>query len=173
MFCCGLGDINTVAQTIQKVEGYYPGSLSYRLNNPGNLTYAGQAGATPVQVCNPTCHNFASFPTYDQGYQALQNQIQLDASRGLTIAQFTAKYAPAADQNDPASYASTIANASGLSVSDPLSAALLDSSASGAEPLTDTATSDLSGLSVLSSIPTPVILIGGLAAGLLLFAAVR
>jgi hypothetical protein len=114
----GLGDINTVAQTIQTVEGYYPGPVSYTNNNPGNLKYAGQAGAT--QGAN----GFAVFSTYDAGYQALVNQINLDASRGQTIAQFTSIYAPAADNNNPTSYAATIANATGLSVNDPLSEAI-------------------------------------------------
>ncbi len=123
-----IGDIQSVAGTIQRIEGWFPGSLSYRLNNPGNLTYAGQPGATPVQVCNPTCHTFAQFPDYQSGYQALLNQINLDASRGLSIASFTSKYAPAQDSNDPASYAAAIAAAEGLSVSDPLAAALADAS---------------------------------------------
>jgi hypothetical protein len=114
----GLGDINTVAQTIQQVEGYYPGSVSYTNNNPGNLKYAGQAGATLG------ANGFAVFPSYDAGYQALVNQINLDASRGQTIAQFTSIYAPAADNNNPTSYAQTIANAAGLSVNDPLSEAI-------------------------------------------------
>jgi hypothetical protein len=114
----GLGDINTVAQTIQQVEGYYPGSVSYTNNNPGNLKYAGQPGATLG------ANGFAVFPNYDAGYQALLNQINLDASRGQTIAQFTSIYAPAADNNNPTSYAQTIANAAGLSVNDPLSEAI-------------------------------------------------
>jgi hypothetical protein len=126
----GLGDINTVAATIQQVEGYLPpnspscnppcpnGSLAYQNNNPGNLRYAGQAGAVPG------AGGFAAFPSYDAGYQALLNQINLNASSGMTIAQFTAQYAPASDGNDPAGYAAMIANAAGVSVNDPLSAAI-------------------------------------------------
>jgi hypothetical protein len=115
----GLGDINTVAQTIQQVEGWTPGSVSQRNNNPGNLKCAGQPG---LVGCDSS--NFAIFPDYATGYQALENQISLDASRGLTIAQFTQKYAPASDANNPSSYAATIANAAGVTVNDPLSAAL-------------------------------------------------
>lgn len=112
---------SVVADTIQKIEGYYPGSLSYRLNNPGNLTYAGQPGAIPVTVGT---HTWASFPTYDQGYAALEHQIALDAGRGETIQQFVNKYAPASDANNPTSYAAQLAAATGLSVYDPLSDAL-------------------------------------------------
>lgn len=59
------------------------------------------------------------------------NQINLDASRGYTILQFTTKYLggdPAnpgtAPGGDPVGYATNIASATGLSVNDPLSAAI-------------------------------------------------
>ena len=120
--CPRLGDLSTVAQTIQQIEGWFPGSVSYRNNNPGNLKYAGQPGAIGQDAAG-----FAIFSSYDAGLQALNNQITLDASRGESISDFTAKYAPAADQNNPTSYAAQIASATGLSVSDPLSAALSDS----------------------------------------------
>jgi hypothetical protein len=115
----GLGDLSTVANTIQTIEGWFPGSVSYRNNNPGNLKFAGQAGATGADS-----NGFAIFPDYQTGLAALDNQITLDASRGLTISAFTQKYAPASDSNDPTSYAAQIANASGLSVNDPLSLAV-------------------------------------------------
>jgi hypothetical protein len=118
----GLGAISsqysTVADAVVRQEGY--NSTLAPLNNPGNLIYAGQTGATPVTVGGTT---WASFPTYDAGYQALLNQIALDASRGLTISQFTAKYAPAASGNDPVTYAANIAAATGLSPNSLLSAA--------------------------------------------------
>ncbi len=89
----GLGQsssgLATIAATIQQVEGYYPGSLAYQNNNPGNLIYVGQAGATLG------AGGFAAFPSYDAGYQALLNQIQNYANRGLTIDQMMAIYAPA------------------------------------------------------------------------------
>ena len=110
----GLGSFDTVAQTIQTVEGWFPGSLSQRNNNPGNLRPAGQPGCTPVG-------GFCQFPSYQAGYQALLDQISLDASRGETIGQFLSKYAPAQDSNDPESYAATVAAATGRSVSDLLS----------------------------------------------------
>jgi hypothetical protein len=119
------GLFDTVASTIQTVEGWFPGSVSYRLNNPGNLLYAGQPGAVPHPITSSdgTVHVFAEFPTVEAGQAALDNQIALDASRGLSIAQFAQKYAPAQDSNDPASYAAQIAANAGLTVNDPLSAA--------------------------------------------------
>lgn len=109
---------STVASTIQTIEGWFAGSVSQRNNNPGNLKYAGQPGAIGADASG-----FAIFTSVDAGQQALQNQIALDASRGLTIGQFASKYAPAQDGNDPASYAAQLAAATGLSVTDPLSAA--------------------------------------------------
>lgn len=109
------------ASLIQTIEGYFPGSVSYANNNPGNLKYVGQAGAT-----GQDSRGFAIFPTYDAGFAALENQVAYDANHGLTIAQFTAKYAPASDGNNPTSYANTIANTFGLSPSDPLTATASD-----------------------------------------------
>lgn len=126
-----LGDFSSVASTIQTIEGWFPGSISYSNNNPGNLRPAGQPGCTAVSTASG---QFCSFPSYSAGLAALDNQISLDASRGLTIAQFAAKYAPAQDSNDPASYAAQIAAATGLSVNDPL--ALADSSAVASVPVT-------------------------------------
>jgi hypothetical protein len=84
------------------------------------LRPAGQPGCTPVTT---SAGQFCQFSSYQDGYQALLNQISLDAVRGETISQFMNKYAPAQDSNDPASYAATVAAASGLSVSDLLSSA--------------------------------------------------
>lgn len=167
----GLGAIasgyTTVADTVVRQEGY--NSKLAPLNNPGNLIYAGQSGATPVTVNGTT---WASFPTYDAGYQALLNQISLDASRGLTIAQFTAKYAPAASGNDPVTYAANIAAATGLSVNDPLSAA----AAAGYVPsLADTnivpSPDQTAGVDFSSLFSDPwTLALGGLAAGLVVLA---
>ena len=104
----GMGDFSTVASAIQTIEGWFPGSVSQSNNNPGNLKYAGQPGAIGQDASG-----FAVFPTVAAGTQALDNQIALDASRGLTIQQFAAKYAPAQDSNNPASYAAQIAAATG------------------------------------------------------------
>lgn len=137
----GFGQLSTVAATIQQIEGWAPGTRSYRNNNPGNLMYAGQPGATGQDA-----QGFAIFDSYADGLTALDNQISLDASRGQTISQFTSIYAPASDGNNPTSYAQTIASATGLSPSDSLSAAI---SGSGSD---STAIPDLSSGVDLSSL---------------------
>jgi len=121
----GLGTISTLAAAIQQQEGYYPGSLAYQNNNPGNLMPAGQPG------CTPGAGGFCSFPSYDAGYAALVNQLNIDASRGYTLLQFTTKYLGGDPNNpgtapggDPNVYAANLAAAAGVSVNDPLSSAI-------------------------------------------------
>lgn len=138
----GLGQTSgaaAIANAIQKMEGYYPGSVAYTNNNPGNLMYAGQPGAIGQDA-----QGFAIFPDYQTGLTALDNQITLDASRGQSISQFTSIYAPSSDGNNPTSYAAQIASAAGLSPSDSLSAAI-----AGGTPDTSSGNLDLS--SVLPS----------------------
>jgi hypothetical protein len=151
MIVMGLGQVSgaaTIAATIQQMEGYYPGTASYINNNPGNLMYVGQAGATK----SPS--GFAVFPTYDDGYQALIAQIQNYANRGLTIDQMMNLYAPAPSAtcttacagNNPTLYANTIATALGV---DPTSTVADAISGSG----TSVASSSTSGDDSMS-IPT-------------------
>lgn len=71
--------------------------LAYVNNNPGNLRFVGQAGATEGQG------GFARFNTPEEGYEALKKQIELDKSRNLTVEQFINKYAPPVE-NDTSTY---------------------------------------------------------------------
>ena len=173
----GLGDVTTVANEIQTIEGYiapnsqYPqGSISYRYNNPGNLRPAGQTGCTPVSTASGT---FCSFPTYDDGYSALENQIELQASEGQTIQQFVNQYAPPSENNST-SYAAAIASATGLSVNDPLSAAISggdssSTSATGDDSTDDSGNTDSSSDADTSSGIDPTVALG-IGATLLAFA---
>lgn len=150
----GLGSINTpvdptalaaVATAIQTQEGYYPGSLAYTNNNPGNLIYTsyyasnfGASRGSPMKDKNGnTIGYFASFPDYQTGLAALNNQIQLYAGSGLTIQAMMQKYAPVTDANGnptgntPGLYAQNIASALGVSPDTPLADALSSSASSG------------------------------------------
>lgn len=82
-------------------------------NNPGNLRFAGQPGATPGEG------GFARFPSPQAGVQALQRQIQLDAGRGLTLAQFINKYAPPVE-NDTNLYLQQMVQATGATPNTPV-----------------------------------------------------
>lgn len=107
------GSTDPYSATIQTIEGWYPGSKSYRNNNPGNLKYVKQPEATGADP-----QGFAVFPDYAHGLTALHKQIALDAGRGLTIQQFANKYAPVGDNNDPTTYAARLASATGKSPDD-------------------------------------------------------
>lgn len=73
---------------------------AYRNNNPGNLVFAGQTGATKAPDSN-----FAQFPDRESGYYALENQVRLDQTRDLSLAKFVEKYAPS-HENDTERYIS-------------------------------------------------------------------
>ncbi len=72
-----MATIQELASAMFSVEGYNPKFAGN--NNPGNLVYAGQTGATLG------AGGFAKFPTYDAGVAAAQAQISLDLSRGTDV----------------------------------------------------------------------------------------
>lgn len=130
--------VTTLANAIQTQEGYYPGSLAYQNNNPGNLVYAGQPGASRG------AGGFAQFQTYDQGRAALENQITLDATRGTdvngnpttTVSELLASWAPASDPaNNVPAYIASVTSQTGYDPNAPLSS--LGSDGSGGFSLSD------------------------------------
>ena len=118
----GLGSFTTdLAGAIQRFEGACSGSTCQN-NNPGNLR-AGP-GATGVDA-----RGIAIFPDLATGEAALQHQVDLNIGRGLTLDEFFAGkpgvyagYAPAADSNDPSSYAASVAGWLGIDPNTPLGA---------------------------------------------------
>lgn len=74
-------------------------------NNPGDLRFAGQTGASQGKS------GFADFPTPQDGYAALLNDIQtkINRSPNETLEQFSDSYAPADDGNNPAEYTAKLA----------------------------------------------------------------
>lgn len=73
------------------------------LNNPVNLKFAGQAGAT----LGPG--GFAQFPSMQLGLNAAARQLELYASRGIdTVAGIVSTFAPAADRNNVPAYIQAI-----------------------------------------------------------------
>lgn len=111
--------MNNFCLAIQAHEGYFIGSRSYRNNNPGNLRFAGQRLAIGKDP-----KDFAIFKTYDGGFQTLREMITRAASGQssvyqptMTILQFFRKYAPAADSNNPDTYAAFVASKCGLLIS--------------------------------------------------------
>lgn len=94
--------------TSQKVSGLPRG---IRNNNPGNLNFMGQKGATKESGSNG---RFAVFSSMDDGIEALYRQLGLYFGRGKdTIAEIVKTYAPAADGNNVSAYAKQLSSATG------------------------------------------------------------
>jgi hypothetical protein len=116
----GLG-ATALANAIFRQEGvmdangnWIPTSLGYRLNNPGNLNYAGQPGCQPTTLGNGL---EAQCDTLADGIAATENQLTLDASRGLTLAQRLATWAT----GNQAAYIANVSNWLGVDPNTPLS----------------------------------------------------
>jgi hypothetical protein len=128
----GLGaSVDDLAQAIARFEGFLvPGSIAQKDNNPGNLRAGvGQTGTD--------ANGFAIFPDVATGYSALDNQIQLNINKGLTLDQFFGGlpgvypgYAPAADSNNPAQYATTVGGWIGIDPTVQLSSIITPSTGS-------------------------------------------
>ncbi|ENQ1524100.1 lytic transglycosylase domain-containing protein [Salmonella enterica] len=95
-------------------------SRGIRNNNPGNLNFAGQKGATLESGPNA---RFASFPTMLEGVAALDRQVMLYLKRGKnTIDQIIDIYAPSSDGNNTSSYKSYLSQYTGLGVKEKIDA---------------------------------------------------
>jgi hypothetical protein len=127
------GALDTIAQTIQSVEGYYPNTLAYRNNNPGNLVYTSYYAQNYGAV--PGDGGFAKFPDYDTGYAALQHQIQVDAGRGDSFYDLTYSWLGSGQGGDWRSYAETLAGSLGVDPNSLVSAALSGSTDPGSFPV--------------------------------------
>lgn len=93
--------------------------IAYVHNNPGNLMFAGQAGASQGEPKDGG-GNWAKFETPEAGYQALKRQIDIDAGRGMSLGQFIGKYAPEFENNTKA-YLRNVAGFTDAAADTPLS----------------------------------------------------
>lgn len=100
-------------------EGGQPGDRNVRNNNPGNLKFAGQAGATGADA-----QGFAVFGSMEAGWAALYRQLAkfIHDFPGYSILQIMTHYLGGNPLNpqktgegDPFSYASAVASAVGVS----------------------------------------------------------
>lgn len=85
--------------------------LSYVNNNPGNLRFANQDGATSGEG------GFAKFKTPEAGYTALKRQIALDKTRDLSVESFITKFAPPSE-NNTGEYIKFVSNKLGVNPKD-------------------------------------------------------
>lgn len=111
---------DSISQAIAHMEGFYsPGTIAQRQNNPGNLRSWGTY---------PVVNGYVQFPDAAAGWSALNQQVNLNISRGLTLQEFFGGkpgvydgYAPSADANNPKSYAQYVAGQVGIDPTVPLS----------------------------------------------------
>lgn len=115
---------------------WLPSSLGYRLNNPSNLNYAGQPGATPTTFGNG---QEAQFATLTDGIAATERQLALDASRGLNLQERLSTWAT----GNKDAYVLNVSSWLGVSPETPLSALVGQDSVS--IPLDTGSTIDFSG----------------------------
>lgn len=124
----GLGT-TPLAMAIFRQEGsvdshgnWVPTSLGVRLNNPGNLNYAGQPGCHATTLGNGL---EAQCDSMDAGIAATDRQLALDASRGLTLAERLSTWAT----GNQGAYVSNVSNWLGVDPDTPLSSLLGGSAA--------------------------------------------
>lgn len=155
--------VSSIAAAITQMEGtiapnaQYPnGSLAYQNNNPGNLVYVGQLGASPG------AGGFAKFDTVADGQQALYNQIQTQINSGQNLTQFFNQYAPGGTTNAAGgvqtsaatqNYINTVSQQIGIDPSVPLNSVASNYSGSAS---TDSDSSDDSSTDIGTQITSAV-----------------
>jgi peptidoglycan hydrolase-like protein with peptidoglycan-binding domain len=110
-----INKLDAWALAIQEFEGFFPGSRSYRNNNPGNIKYVGQSNVGKDDK------GFCIFPDYATGLAALKALLKRAASGGSkyynangSLYDFYNVYAPSSDNNHPNLYAEYVAKRIGV-----------------------------------------------------------
>jgi len=107
--------LDRLALSIQRHEGWYPGSVSFRQNNPGNLRY--RKYHKDLYKAKIGDYNFAYFPNYKIGFTALKDDLRakicgkskhINYSKNPTFLDMIKVYAPKEDHNDPNSYCQSL-----------------------------------------------------------------
>jgi hypothetical protein len=112
--------IDQLISFIGKQEGWDdkdPSVVPRRLDNPGDLIYAGQLGATPVKIGN---HTFAKFSSPQQGIVACYRQALADIAKGWNLRQLIMSWAPPSDRNNTEAYLANVAKGVGVDPDKPL-----------------------------------------------------
>lgn len=116
----GVGGLQGYSNNVNR-SAYLPRGI--RNNNPGNLNFAGQKGAT---LENGPDARFARFPTMLEGIAALDRQVMLYLKRGKnTIDQIIDIYAPSSDGNNTSAYKSYLSKYTGLGINERIDGANL------------------------------------------------
>jgi hypothetical protein len=104
--------VAAVAASVATVPANPNAPRGIRNNNPGNLNYVGQAGATKETGPNG---RFAVFQSAEDGLRALGNQLRLYGARGInSVRAIISKFAPASENNTQA-YIKSVSGGLGVS----------------------------------------------------------
>ena len=82
-----------------QAEGYYPGSLSYKNNNPGNMEWTERNAAWIKSLGGEkgegnSTHTFAKFSTLEAGYAAMRANWETSRYKNITVAEGLKKWDP-------------------------------------------------------------------------------
>lgn len=154
--------LDDLANAIVRMEGYGTAGAPTitNANNPGALRNSPYQNGT---VTGPN-GTFATFATYQDGYDALLYDLQQKQSRGLTLRDAIYTYAPPTE-NNTTNYLTNIVNWTGLSADAPLTdlgANVGAVSTDGTFTLGDSGSSFDSGS--LSNVDTQTLIIAGVVA---------
>ncbi len=95
------------------------GDYNWRSNNPGNIEYGpfaiSQGAIGSGKAPKGRARGFAIFPSYEAG-QSARTVLQFESSsyKDRTVGAAIARYAPASDNNDVASYVRAVTSAAGV-----------------------------------------------------------
>lgn len=104
--------VSSIADGIERQEGYYPGSLTYRDNNPLAL-WDGIAPGKPARIWPDIpidSGGFLVFPDYASGRSLGEMQLAVKVARGMTLRALLAEWS----NTDGAAYTANVAAWSGL-----------------------------------------------------------
>jgi len=106
--------VELICCAIATQEGYFSGMMDLpRIdNNPGDLDFLGQLGATQAG-------RFAKWPTPAQGITGLFRQVWLQVAGGQTLRQIINQWAPATENNTTA-YLENVLKWTGLPADTPI-----------------------------------------------------
>lgn len=84
-----------LAKLIATEEGFFrSGTLPARRNNPGDLRHSPHSSHEGIGA-----NDIGAVDTLEHGWSDLERQLELDASRGLTLGQAIYSWAPPSENN--------------------------------------------------------------------------
>lgn len=112
------GHNTVVTYSDGSVETRSGGTPAWRNNNPGNI----RAGdwANNHGSLGSGAGGFAVFPDRATGRQAMMDNLRSPSYQGLTVGDAIARWAPAADHNDPVAYANNVQQWTGVPSNTPM-----------------------------------------------------